>query len=91
LELFQRVLLIPSYLGTHPRKLYKSCLLLSSVLFLTQADAANPCIPVALKISYVKSLVQCEIIPSRGIQLFVGARGTANLEGDWRRRKKRGD
>jgi hypothetical protein len=28
-------------------------------------------------------------ISSRGIQLFVGARGTANLEGDGRKRKKR--
>jgi hypothetical protein len=27
-------------------------------------------------------------IPSRGIQLFVGARGTANLEGDARKRKR---
>jgi hypothetical protein len=27
-------------------------------------------------------------IPSHGIQLFVGARGTANLEGDGRKRKR---
>ena len=27
-------------------------------------------------------------IPSHGIQLFVGARGTANLEGDARKRKR---
>ena len=31
------------------------------------------------------------LIPSRGIQLFIGVRGTANLEGDGRKRKKRGD
>jgi hypothetical protein len=30
-------------------------------------------------------------MPSHGIQLFVGARGTADLEGDGRKRKKRGD
>jgi hypothetical protein len=30
-------------------------------------------------------------LPSRGIQLFVGARETANLEGDGRKKKKRGD
>ena len=31
------------------------------------------------------------LISSRGIQLFVGARGTANLEGNGNKRKKRGD
>jgi hypothetical protein len=29
-----------------------------------------------------------QTIPSRGIQLFVGARGTANLEGNGSKRKK---